>query len=205
MTHILFQLTHLPPLGVYGFVLLWLAAESAGLPLPDEAVLLTLGFLAHRGTVSLLPLILCAVAGSAIGAAISYQIGYALGRPVVARIASRVGISDARLTEAEVWVRRRGGIGVFLTRVIPFARNLASYAAGIASIPPRIFYPAMLLGALVWCTTVTSVGDALGAHYATILRLGPAGLLIGGGLLVVGLVAWIAWTRLRGRRGARLS
>ncbi|HUY55920.1 MAG TPA: DedA family protein [Candidatus Nanopelagicaceae bacterium] len=205
MTHILFQLTHLPPLGVYGFVLLWLAAESAGLPLPDEAVLLTLGFLAHRGTVSLPPLILCAVAGSAIGAAISYQIGYALGRPVVARIASRVGISDARLTEAEVWVRRRGGIGVFLTRVIPFARNLASYAAGIASIPPRIFYPAMLLGALVWCTTVTSVGDALGAHYATILRLGPAGLLIGGGLLLVALIAWIAWTRLRGRRGDRLG
>ncbi|NNM97429.1 MAG: DedA family protein [Candidatus Dormibacteraeota bacterium] len=205
MTHILFQLTHLPPLGVYGFVLLWLAAESAGLPLPDEAVLLTLGFLAHRGTVSLVPLILCAVTGAAIGAAISYQIGYLLGRPVVARIASRVGVSDARLTEAEVWVRKRGGIGVFLTRVIPFARNLASYAAGIASIPPRIFYPAMLLGALVWCTTVTSVGDALGAHYATILRLGPAGLLIGGGLLVVAVVAWIVWARLRGRRSARLS
>lgn len=197
MTHILFQLTHLPPLGVYAFVLLWLAAESAGLPLPDEAVLLTLGFLAHRGTVSLVPLILCAVVGSAVGAAISYQIGYALGRPVVARIAARVGVSEGRLTEAEAWVRKRGGIGVFLTRVIPFARNLASYAAGIASIPPRIFYPAMLLGALVWCATVTSVGDALGAHYAAILRLGPAGLLIGGGLLVLAVVGWVLWTRLR--------
>lgn len=201
MTHILFQLTHLPPLGVYAFVLLWLAAESVGLPLPDEAVLLTLGFLAHRGTVSLVPLVLCAVAGSAIGATISYQIGYALGRPVVARIASRMGISDSRLTEAEAWVRKRGGIGVFLTRVIPFARNLASYAAGIASIPPRIFYPAMLLGALVWCTTVTSLGDALGSHYRTILNLGPLGLLIGGGLLVLALVGWIVWRQLLRRRG----
>jgi membrane protein DedA with SNARE-associated domain len=192
MTHILSQLTHLPPLGVYAFVLLWLAGESVGLPLPDEAILLTLGFLAHRGSVSLVPLILCAVAGSAIGAAISYQIGYALGRPVVIRIASRVRISEKRLDEAATWVRRRGGIGVFLTRVIPFARNIASYAAGIAAIPPKVFYPAMLLGALVWCATA-SVGDALGANYKTILDLGSKSLLPTLGLVLVAVAIWVGW------------
>jgi membrane protein DedA with SNARE-associated domain len=201
MTHILSQLTHLPPLGVYAFVLLWLAGESVGLPLPDEAILLTLGFLAHRGTVSLVPLILCATLGSAIGATISYQIGYALGRPVVIRLASKVGVSAQRLDEAASWVRKRGGIGVFLTRVVPFARNLASYAAGIAAIPPRVFYPAMLLGALVWCATVTSVGDALGANYRNILHLGSKGLLIGLGLVVVALLGWIVWRLIRRRRG----
>ncbi len=201
MTHILFQLTHLPPLGVYAFVLLWLAGESVGLPLPDEAILLTLGFLAHRGTVSLVPLILCATLGSAIGATISYQIGYALGRPVVIRLASKVGVSAQRLDEAASWVRKRGGIGVFLTRVVPFARNLASYAAGIAAIPPRVFYPAMLLGALVWCATVTSVGDALGANYRNILHLGSKGLLIGLGLVVVAVLGWIVWRLIRRWRG----
>jgi membrane protein DedA with SNARE-associated domain len=201
MTHILSQLTHLPPLGVYAFVLLWLAGESVGLPLPDEAILLTLGFLAHRGTVSLVPLILCATVGSAIGATVSYQIGYALGRPVVIRLASKVGVSAQRLDEAASWVRKRGGIGVFLTRVVPFARNVASYAAGIAAIPPRVFYPAMLLGALVWCATVTSVGDALGANYRNILHLGFKGLLIGLGLVVVAILGWIAWRSIRRRRG----
>ncbi|MHB1575826.1 MAG: DedA family protein [Candidatus Dormibacteria bacterium] len=201
MTHILFQLTHLPPLGVYVFVLLWLAGESVGLPLPDEAILLTLGFLAHRGTVSLVPLILCATLGSAIGATVSYQIGYALGRPVVIRLASRVGVSAQRLDDAATWVRKRGGIGVFLTRVVPFARNVASYAAGIAAIPPRVFYPAMLLGALVWCTTVTSVGDALGANYRNILHLGSKGLLIGVGLVVVAILGWIVWRVVRRLRG----
>ncbi len=201
MTHILSQLTHLPPLGVYAFVLLWLAGESVGLPLPDEAILLTLGFLAHRGTVSLVPLVLCATLGSAIGATVSYQIGYALGRPVVIRLASKVGVSAQRLDEAASWVRKRGGIGVFLTRVVPFARNLASYAAGIAAIPPRVFYPAMLLGALVWCATVTSVGDALGANYRNILHLGSKGLLIGLGLVVVAILGWIVWRSIRRRRG----
>jgi hypothetical protein len=36
--HILFELTHLPAVGIYGFLLFWLAAESVGVPLPDEAV-----------------------------------------------------------------------------------------------------------------------------------------------------------------------
>lgn len=202
MSHVLSQLSSLPPLGVYAFVLLWLAAESAGLPLPDEAVLLTLGFLAHRGTVSLAPLILCAIVGSAVGAAISYQIGFALGRPVVARIAARIRIPEARLVRAETWIRQRGGIGVFLTRVIPFARNIASYAAGIASIPPRVFYPAMLIGTAVWCSVLTSVGDALGAHYRSILHLGGVGLLIAGISIVAAVVAWVVWSRVL-KRGPR--
>lgn len=202
MSHVLSQLSSLPPLGVYAFVLLWLAAESAGLPLPDEAVLLTLGFLAHRGTVSLAPLILCAIVGSAVGAAISYQIGFALGRPVVARIAARIRIPEARLVRAETWIRQRGGIGVFLTRVIPFARNIASYAAGIASIPPRVFYPAMLIGTAVWCSVLTSVGDALGAHYRSILHLGGVGLLIAGISIVAAAVAWVVWSRVL-KRGPR--
>ncbi|MHB1501024.1 MAG: DedA family protein [Candidatus Dormibacteria bacterium] len=201
MTHILAQLTHLPPLGVYAFVILWLAGESVGLPLPDEAILLTLGFLAHRGTVSLVPLILCATLGSAVGATVSYQIGYVLGRPVVIRLAARVRVSPQRLDDAAVWVRKRGGIGVFLTRVVPFARNVASYAAGLAAIPPRVFYPAMLLGALVWCATVTSVGDALGANYRNILHLGAKGLLIGLGLVVLAILALVGWRLVRRIRG----
>ncbi len=193
MSHILFQLTHLPPLGVYLFVLLWLAAESAGLPLPDEAVLLTLGFLAHRGTLQLLPLILCAATGAAIGSTISYTIGLALGRPVVIRLGRRLHLSQEGLEKAEAWMRRRGGIGVFLSRILPFARNLASYAAGIAAIPPRVFYPAMLLGSLVWCATITSLGEALGSHYKTVLSDGGRGLLIAAGLVAVGLLVWGGW------------
>jgi len=203
MSHVLSQLTALPPLGIYAFVVLWLAAESAGLPLPDEAVLLTLGFLAHRGTVSLPPLIACAVVGSAIGATISYQIGFALGRPVVARIASRIGISEDRLVKAESWVRKRGGIGVFLTRVLPFARNIASYAAGIASIPPRVFYPAMLIGSAVWCTAIASLGDAFGAHYRSVMHMGSVGLLIAGVAVVAAAAAWVIWSRVIRRRPRR--
>jgi len=186
--------------GIYGFLLFWLAAESVGVPLPDEAVLLTVGFLAHEGTVQLAPAMACAAAGALIGSTASYTIGLRLGRPVVARIAARVGIKGERLESAEAWMRRRGGVGVFLTRVLPIARNVASYAAGIAAIPPRVFYPAMVAGSVVWCVTVLSVGDAVGAHYRDILRIGGGAFLIAAAAAVAVVLGWFAWRWLRSRR-----
>ena len=187
-------------MGIYGFLLFWLAAESVGVPLPDEAVLLTVGFLAHLGTVQLAPAIACAAAGAVIGSTVSYTLGLRLGRPVVARIAARVGIKPKHLESAENWMRRRGGVGVFLTRVFPIARNVASYAAGIAAIPPRVFFPAMVSGSVVWCVTVLTVGDVVGAHYRDILSVGGRAFLIAVGLAVVVAVGWLIWNQLRRRR-----
>ncbi|HVC23542.1 MAG TPA: DedA family protein [Candidatus Dormibacteraeota bacterium] len=187
-------------MGIYGFLLFWLAAESLGVPLPDEAVLLTVGFLAHEGSVQLAPAIACAAAGAVIGSSISYTLGLRLGRPVVARIAARVGVKARHLESAENWMRRRGGVGVFLTRVLPIARNVASYAAGIAAIPPRVFFPAMVSGSVIWCVTVLTVGDVVGAHYRDILRVGGRAFLIAVGLAVVGAVGWLIWNQLRHRR-----
>ena len=187
-------------MGIYGFLLFWLAAESVGVPLPDEAVLLTVGFLAHEGTIQLAPAMACAAAGAVIGASVSYTVGLRLGRPVVARIAAQVGIKGERLESAEGWMRRRGGVGVFITRVLPIARNVASYAAGIAAIPPKVFYPAMVSGSVIWCVTVLAVGDTVGSHYRSILRVGSRSVLVAGALVVVGAIGWLAWSWLRRRQ-----
>jgi membrane protein DedA with SNARE-associated domain len=194
--HILFELTHLPAVGIYGFLLFWLAAESVGVPLPDEAVLLTVGYLVHKGTVQLAPSIVCAAAGAVIGASISYTLGLRLGRPVVARLAARVGIKGERLASSEAWMRKRGGVGVFITRILPIARNVASYAAGIADISPRVFFPAMVSGSVVWCVTVVSIGDAVGSHYRAILRVGGRALLIALAVAVLGVIGWLVWLQI---------
>jgi membrane protein DedA with SNARE-associated domain len=100
-------------------------------------------------------------------------------------------------------MRKRGGVGVFITRVLPIARNVASYAAGIADIRPRVFFPAMVSGSVVWCVTVVSVGDAVGSHYHTILRVGGRALLIALALAVLGVVGWLVWLQIDHRRKRR--
>jgi membrane protein DedA with SNARE-associated domain len=203
LSHILFELTHLPAVGIYGFLLFWLAAESVGVPLPDEAVLLVVGYLVHKGTVQLAPSIACATVGAVIGASVSYTLGLRLGRPVVARLAARIGIKGEHLVSTEAWMRKRGGIGVFITRVLPIARNVASYAAGIADISPRVFYPAMVSGSVVWCVTVVSVGDAVGSHYKDILRVGGQALLIAVALALLAVIGWLVWLQIDRRRKKR--
>ncbi len=202
MVHaVLHALVTLPAVGVYGFTVAWLAAESAGLPLPDELVLLFLGYLAHRGTVALPVLVVCAVGGAAAGAALSYSIGRWLGPVVLERTRLGRWVSPEQLASAQRRMARRGAVAVYVSRVLPVARNIASYAAGIAQIPPRAFYPAMALGSLTWCTGVLVAGDQLGAHYRLLLNragppLGIASLVALAALVVAGV--W--WVRRRSRR-----
>jgi membrane protein DedA with SNARE-associated domain len=101
-------------------------------------------------------------------------------------------------------MRKRGGVGVFITRVLPIARNVASYAAGIADIRPRVFYPAMVSGSVVWCVTVVSVGDAVGSHYKDILRVGGNALLIALALALLAVIGWMVWLRVERRRKRRV-
>jgi membrane protein DedA with SNARE-associated domain len=84
--------------------------------------------------------------------------------------------------------------------VLPIARNVASYAAGIAAIPPKVFYPAMVSGSVIWCVTVLAVGDTVGSHYRSILRVGSRSVLVAGALVVVGAIGWLAWSWLRRRQ-----
>lgn len=150
----------------------------------------------------LVPAIAAAVFGAALGSTISYTIGLRLGRPVVVGITTRLRLKPDRLVQAELWMRRRGGVGVFLTRVLPVARNLASYAAGIASIPPRVFYAGMLSGTLLWTVTVVVIGDVLGEHYRAIIRIAGPGLLIAIGVALAAVAIWFAaiWFRRRSRK-----
>ncbi|HUY97432.1 MAG TPA: DedA family protein [Verrucomicrobiae bacterium] len=198
---VLHALVGLPAVGVYGFTFAWLAAESAGLPLPDELVLLFLGYLAHRGTVSLPVLIVCSLAGAAVGAAFSYSVGRWLGPVVLDRTAIGRRISRAQLAEAQRRMARRGAVAVFVSRVLPFARNLASFAAGVSQIPSRMFYPAMLLGSLIWCSAVLTAGDQLGAHYQLLLsRAGPPLAIASLVVVLTAVGAGVWWWRRRARR-----
>ena len=46
--HLISGLAQVPPPLIYGFIVIWLALESCGLPLPNELVLLAAGSLAGR-------------------------------------------------------------------------------------------------------------------------------------------------------------
>lgn len=167
------SLGHIPAAAVYLFVFVWLAAESCGVPLPNELVLLLAGSLAaQRGHgLSGVLLVIVAVLGSLVGATGAYVIGMRGGREAVIRFGSRFGLDGKRLDGIEHWFQRRGPVAIFLARITPFVRTVASFPAGVLRLPRRPFLIATALGSLLWCTVMVTLGVVLGANYTIALHL----------------------------------
>jgi membrane protein DedA with SNARE-associated domain len=166
-------LVHVPAPLIAVFVFIWLAAESCGLPLPNELVLLLAGSLAaqRNDPVGAVVLALVATAGSLVGATAAYQIGVHGGRTVILRYGRVIRLDAKRLDMVEQWFTRSGALAIGVARITPFVRTVSSFPAGILRMPPRSFYTATLIGSLVWCAVLVTVGYVLGADYMVAVHL----------------------------------
>ncbi len=198
MAHLLSGLGQIPAVGICGFVFVWLAAESCGVPLPNEIVLLLAGSIAAQQHSATLPVMLVVVAtiGSLIGAGAAYTIGERGGRAAVLRFGRYIRLDHARLDSVERWFARAGTVAIFITRITPFVRTVASFPAGMLRMPRRPFFLASAAGSLVWCVVMVSLGNALGANYEVALQLiehyTPLAVVV-----LIGLVAAYFWAHNR--------
>ena len=172
MNQLLQGLGTIPAVVVYLFVLLWLGAESTGVPLPNEIVLLLAGSLAAQGRgLSPVLLIVVGTAGSLAGASSAYAIGRRGGRTAVLRFGRFLRLDERRLDAVEAWFAHTGAFAIFIARITPFVRTVASFPAGMLRLNRRTFLLATLAGSLLWCTVMVELGNALGANYRIALNL----------------------------------
>ena len=173
MTQLVATLSNIPPVAVCLFVFVWLALESCGAPVPNELVLLLVGSLTAGAHPGLSPIVLVAVAtvGSLVGASAAYTIGLRGGRAAVLRLGQRIRLDEKRLDSVEAWFARTGSFAIFIARITPFVRTVASFPAGMLRMPRRSFALATVVGSLVWCTVMVTLGHVLGANYDRALKL----------------------------------
>jgi membrane protein DedA with SNARE-associated domain len=150
-------------MGYPGIVIL-MAMESSVLPVPSEAVMPPVGYLAAKGEMNLVIVIACGVLGSVLGALANYGLSLWLGRAVIRRLGRYVLISEKSLDRAERFFDRHGEISTLLGRMLPVVRHLISIPAGIARMPLRRFVLFTGLGAFLWCTILATIGYVLGQH-----------------------------------------
>jgi membrane protein DedA with SNARE-associated domain len=149
----------------YGYlaVVVLIALESMGIPLPGETMLITAAIYAgstHRLNIGLV--ILAAVAGAVLGDNLGYFIGREGGYRLLRRYGHRVGIHDARLRLGQYLFRRYGAQVVFFGRFVAVLRALAALLAGVNHMPwPRfLFFNAA--GGFCWAMVYGIGGYALG-------------------------------------------
>jgi membrane protein DedA with SNARE-associated domain len=155
----------------YPGVFLFMALESACMPIPSEIVLVFAGFLAARGKFSVAAAIAVGLAGALTGSSAAYALGRYGGRALVLRWGKCLLITEERLEQTQQWFGRYGGRAVFVCRLISGLRAIISIPAGLAgmSYPRFLLYTAAGTG--LWVVTAVLIGYFVGEEWQAIIRL----------------------------------
>ncbi len=155
----------------YGYlaVLVFVALESAGVPLPGETALVSAAIFAEHGTLNIYLVIACAAAAAIAGDNAGYWVGRELGFPLVYRYGRALRIDEGRLKVGQYLFLRHGGKIVFFGRFVAVLRAFAAFLAGVNHLPWARFLFFNALGGVVWATIFGLGGFFLGRafeHYA---------------------------------------
>ena len=157
--------------GSWGYpgVFLLMVLENLFPPIPSELIMAAAGFAAARGEMSLIPLLVAAVAGTLAGNLAWYELGRWLGverfRPLVARFGKWFAVEEEDLDRATAMLKRWGPVALCFGRMLPGVRTLISVPAGMVEIPRGVFYLWTALGSFIWLTFLAMAGYFLEDHY----------------------------------------
>jgi len=150
--------------------------SAMGLPVGAEIALIYGGVLAsgqisgEHHHLSVVVVIICAVAGELLGSLAGYAIGRFGGRPLVDKVGKYVLLTHKDLDRAEAWFDRRGEPVVLIGRFIPLLRSFVSLVAGLAEMAVAKFVIFTVIGCAIWCTALVLLGDSLGSSYEHVLK-----------------------------------
>jgi membrane protein DedA with SNARE-associated domain len=172
--------------GYWGvFSLIFLQEIGVPNPIPNEIILLFVGYLTSIGTFSAFWMVIVAVAADFIGTTVLYSVFYFFGDQIL-KYAPK-WLPKEKIKEFKKKVAKRGIWGVFVGRLIPYVRGYASVAAGILKISPKVFLPSVLLSAVLWSGGYVIAGRIIGSGWERLaVNLSPTRMIIlAAGLIIV--------------------
>ncbi|EAP5565129.1 DedA family protein [Salmonella enterica subsp. enterica] len=180
----------------YGYAALVIGSMAEG-----ETVTLLGGVAAHQGLLKF-PLVATAVA---LGGMMGDQLLYLLGRCYGGKILRRFPRYHTKIRRAQKMIQRHPYLFVIGTRFMYGFRVVGPLLIGASRLPPKIFLPLNIVGALIWALLFTTLGYLGGEVIAPWLHdldqhLRHGVWLILAIVLVVG-VRW--WLKRRGKAEAR--
>lgn len=180
----------------YGYAALVIGSMAEG-----ETVTLLGGVAAHQGLLKF-PLVAAAVA---LGGMMGDQLLYLLGRCYGGKILRRFPRYHTKIRRAQKMIQRHPYLFVIGTHFMYGFRVVGPLLIGASRLPPKIFLPLNIVGALIWALLFTTLGYLGGEVIAPWLHdldqhLRHGVWLILAIVLVVG-VRW--WLKRRGKAEAR--
>jgi len=176
--------------GYFG-VTLFMALESACIPIPSEVVMPFAGYLISAGRFSLLGVTLAGTLGNLIGSLVAYTVGHWGGRPFIRKFGKYVFLRPEELDHADVWFLKYGSPAIFFSRLLPIVRTFISLPAGIGRMKLPKFLAYTFLGSLPWNFGLAYLGLKLGENWKNLeqyFRKFDYVILV---ILIIGIIWWV--------------
>jgi membrane protein DedA with SNARE-associated domain len=202
VSHLLDGILGLDPMLILAVTGLLVFAEDAvfvGFVVPGETAAVLAGVGAGLGHVSLPLSLVVIVVAAIVGDSVGYEVGRRFFGPRVLTM-PLLQRHSVRIERARSFLRRRGGLAVFLGRFTAFFRAMMPALAGASHMPYRKFLAWNAFGGLVWGSVFVVVGYLAGASYQQVEKQVGRGIAVALVTVVIGLL--VAWrVRRRGKEG----
>lgn len=133
----------------YGYAALVIGSVAEG-----ETITLLGGVAAHQGLLRFW----LVVASVALGGMIGDQLLYLLGRRYGGRILRRFSRHEKKIRRAQKLIQRRPYLFVIGSRFMYGFRIIGPLLIGASRLPPKLFLPLNILGAIIWALIFTTLG-----------------------------------------------
>src|SRR5690242_3857908 len=189
----------------YAGLILFAFLEAACIPISSEITFGFAGVLAYQGHLNLALVIIVGTLAELAGSYASYAVGRVGGRPLVHKLGRYVLVTESDVARAERFLEGRGAWAIVVGRMLPFVRAFISIVAGLVRVPAGRFGILSLIGTVIYATTLSSIGYALGSAWQSVNH----GLTVAGyilfALIVIAIVGFVLYRLRAFRRDARLK
>jgi len=202
LERLLDALVSLPLVATYLVLMALSALENVFPPVPADTAVALGAFLARRGEISVVLLVILCWASNLASAAGTYALGRRHGRGFFRDGWGRKLMPPEALAALEEAYGRWGTAGIFLSRFLPGLRAAVPPFAGVAGLSPaRTLVPAAVASA-IWYAFLAFAGYALAQNWEAVKALvADTSRALGAVALVVAVVL-VAWFWRRSRRKA---
>lgn len=151
-------------LAIWGYPAIFVCVfvGNLGVPVPEETVMLAAGFIAGRDILDLRIVYAVVFFSAVFGDCCGFAIGRTGGQRLMSRLAANFEFARRRYDHLQVFFQTHGSKAVFMARFITGVRFMAGPMAGAAGMPFFQFLGWNVLGAMVWCATIVTIGYLVG-------------------------------------------
>ncbi|MFY0543690.1 DedA family protein [Brevibacillus sp. H7] len=184
----------------YGYVaiffLLWLGI--VGLPIPDELVVATGGFLASIALLNPVYSFVVAYLGVASGLTIGFLLGKWFGKPILQWLSKKEKMHRS-IVRSTALVQKYGTFALCFSYLFPVVRHLVPYIVAMGGMTFRRYAALSYPIGLVWTTAFYLIGYVFGRNVETIIPVirsyGFQALFILLGVVGAGgIIRWLVMT-----------